>query len=137
MHRKNKIDLKKLHKVLTKVVQKHKKYKSTFLIKQGESLVPIEVKNFAFFNIKSGIVKGTTFNKDTIIITNSMSDLEAALNPTQFYRINRQFIVQRNAISSINYSFNKKLTVIICPKYDEPIVISNAKSKAFKLWMSK
>lgn len=137
MHRKNKIDLKKLHKVLTKVVQKHKKYKSTFLIKQDESLVPIEVKNFAFFNIKSGIVKGTTFNKDTIIITNSMSGLEIALNPTQFYRINRQFIVQRNAISSINYSFNKKLTVIVCPKYDEPIVISKAKSKAFKLWMSK
>ena len=88
MHKKNsasdKINLKQLHQALTEVVQKHKKYKSTFLVQQDESLVPIEVNIFAYFNIKSGIVKGITFDKESIIIDRKMGDLEEELDPTQF-----------------------------------------------------
>jgi two-component system LytT family response regulator len=64
-----------------------------------------------------------------------MEDLEAELDPALFYRINRQFIVQRQAIKRINYSFNGKLTINVSPKFDDSIVISKSKAKHFKEWM--
>ncbi len=139
MHKKNrasdKINLKQLHQALTEVVQKHKKYKSTFLVQQDESLVPMEVNIFAYFNIKSGIVRGITFNKEYLIIDKKMGNLEAELDPTQFFRANRQFIIQRKAIKKINNASNGKLNIAVFPEFNEQILISKTKSKHFKNWI--
>lgn len=132
-----KTNLKQLRQSLLEIKQHYKKYTAIFLVKQDESLIPVETKFFAFFNIKSSVVKGTTFNKKSFIIDRKMEDLEAELNPMLFYRINRQFIVQRNAIGSIKYASNGKLIVIVFPKFSEQIVVSKAKSKHFKEWMGK
>ena len=133
----HKINLSQLHFTLTQIAQKHKKYKSTFLVKQDESLAPIGVKEFAYFTIKSRIIRGTTFDKESIIINKKMSDLEAKLDPSQFFRVNRQFIIQRAAIKKINYAVNGKLTLTVSPNLNEQILISKTKSKHFKIWMNK
>jgi len=139
MHKKNstsdKINLKQLHQVLTEVVQKHKKYKSTFLVQQDESLVPIETTAFAYFHINSNIVKGITFNKKHLIIDRKMGDLEVELDPTRFFRANRQFIIQRTAIKNINNAVNGKLNIAVFPEFNEQILISKTKSKHFKNWI--
>jgi len=64
-----------------------------------------------------------------------MEDLISEIDPSLFYRVNRQFIVQRTAIKKINYSFNGKLTLTVSPKFIESIIISKAKSTHFKEWM--
>lgn len=132
-----KTSLKQLHQALTEVMQEYKKYKATFLVKQDESLIPIDSIFFAHFNIKSNVVKGTTFDKKSFIIDEKMETIEAELDPNLFYRANRQFIVQRKAIVRINYAFNGKLTITTIPKLSKSIIISKAKSKHFKEWMSK
>lgn len=140
MHIKNsayyKINLKQLHQALTEVVQKRKKYRSTFLVKQGESLIPIEVNICAYFNIKSGIIRGITFNKESLIIGGKMRDLEGELDPTQFFRANRQLIIQRTAIKRINNAVNGKLNITVFPEFEEQILISKTKSKHFKNWIA-
>ncbi len=130
------INLKQLHQELTEVIQKYKKYKSTFLVQQDESLVPIEVNIFAYFNIKSGIVRGITFNKEHLIIDKKMGDLELELNPTQFFRANRQFIIQRTAVKKINNAANGKLSISVFPEFNKQILISKTKSKHFKNWIA-
>lgn len=132
-----KTSLKQLHQALAEVMQEYKKYKTTFLVKQDESLIPIETIFFAHFNIKSNVVKGITFDKKSFIIDEKMEAIEAELDPALFYRANRQFIVQRKAIVRINYAFNGKLTITTTPKLSEPIVISKAKSTHFKEWMRR
>ncbi len=129
------INLKLLHQELTEVVQKHKKYKSTFLVQQDESLVPIETKAFAYFYINSNIVRGITFDKEYLIIDKKMEDLEVELDPTQFFRANRQFIIQRTAIKKINNAVNGKLSITVFPEFNEQILISKTKSKHFKNWI--
>ncbi len=129
------INLKELHQALTEVVQKHKKYKSTFLVQQNQSLVPIKVNVFAYFNLKSGIVRGITFNKEYLIIDKKIGDLEVELDPAQFFRANRQFIIQRTAIKKINNVVNGKLSISVFPEFNEQILISKTKSKHFKNWI--
>lgn len=128
-------DIKKIQKVLSEIKQQNKTYKTTFLVHKRESLIPIETNEIAFFNINSGIVKGTRHNKESFIMDRNMDRLIAEIDPTLFYRVNRQFIVHRTAIKKINYSFNGKLTLTVSPKFNEPIIISKAKSTHFKEWM--
>lgn len=130
-------DIKKIQKVLTEIKQQYKTHKSTFLVHQKDSLIPVKTKDFAFFYINLSLVKGVTHNNESYTLDRKMEDLETELDPTLFYRVNRQFIAQRTAIGKINYSFNGKLTVVVSPKFNEPIVISKAKSTHFKEWMGK
>jgi two-component system LytT family response regulator len=132
---KDTINLKQLHQALTEVAQKNKKYKSTFLVQKDESLVPIETKAFAYFYINSNIIKGITFNKKNLIIDKKMGDLETELDPIHFFRVNRQFIIQRTAIKKINNASNGKLSITVFPESKEQIIISKIKSKHFKNWI--
>ena len=127
-------NLTQIHQILTEI-QQAKKYKKTFLVHKKESLIPIETNVFAYFYIDLGLVKGITHNNESFILDKKMEDLEMELDPTLFYRVNRQYITQRKAVQKVNYSFNGKLTVIISPKPNESVVISKAKSKHFKEWL--
>lgn len=130
-------DIKQIQDVLTEIKQQYKKHKATFLVHQKDALIPVKTKDFAFFYISLSLVKGITHNNETFILDRKMEDLETELDPTLFYRINRQFIAQRTAIGKINYSFNGKLVITVSPKFKESIIISKAKSTHFKEWMSK
>jgi len=128
-------DIKKIQKVLIEIKQQNKTYKTTFLVHQRGSLIPLKTEKIAFFNIDSGIVKGTTHSSESFIMDQKMEDLISEIDPSLFYRVNRQFIVQRTAIKKINYYFNGKLTLTVSPKFIESIIISKAKSTHFKEWM--
>jgi len=95
-----------------------------------------DVCHLTYFNIKFGIVRGITFDKEHLIIDKKMRNLETELNPTQFFRANRQFIIQRTAIKKINNVVNGKLSITVFPKFNEQILISKTKSKHFKNWIS-
>lgn len=116
--------------------KKNHTYKSTFLVYKKDALIPVKTADFAYFNIDLGIINGTTFDSNTYIINGTMDELEHELNPDIFYRANRQFIIQRLSVQKINLSFNGKLSIETRPKCDHEIIISKAKAKEFKLWMS-
>jgi len=113
-----------------------KAFKTTFLVNQRDQMIPLKTDNIAYFYIDQGIVKGQ--NKDNIsyIIDSKLEDIESELNPAEFYRVNRQFIVNRNAIENIKHYFNGKLIVTVKPVSEERIVVSKAKATSFKNWMS-
>lgn len=132
-----KTSLKKLRQVLKEVKHQHKKYNATFLVKQDETFIPIKSNDFAYFNSNAGVVIGTTFNEESFTIENNLENLAVQLNPRQFYRLNRQFIVQRNAIAKINYGANGKLVITVLPKINKSLIVSKSKSKFFKNWMAE
>lgn len=65
-----------------------------------------------------------------------MEDIENELDPAYFYRVNRQFIVHKDAIENIKYYFNGKLILNVLPIFKEQVVVSKAKSTAFKKWIN-
>lgn len=127
--------LKQVYNALTDLLQKQKKNQTTFLIKHKESLIPFKASDFAYFIVKSGIVKGTTFNNKSVIIDKKLNELETNLNPLLFFRINRQFIIQRTAVKRISNATNGKLSIIVSQYFTEQILVSKAKSRHFKKWM--
>ncbi|MBT8313402.1 MAG: LytTR family DNA-binding domain-containing protein, partial [Maribacter sp.] len=113
-----------------------KTYKTTYLVSLRDQLIPIKTSSFAYLYIDTGIVKGITKDNKSYTIDKKMEDIERELDPANFYRVNRQFIVQKDAIDNIKYYFNGKLILNVLPIFKEQIVVSKAKSAAFKKWIN-
>jgi two-component system LytT family response regulator len=111
-------------------------YKSTFLVARGDQLIPLKAERVAYFHIDTGVVKAVTSDGQSFTMDQKLEDLEAQLDPSLFYRANRQFIVRRDAIHHIKYYFNGKLILTVDPPARERIVVSKAKAGDFKEWMS-
>ena len=122
--------------VLQLLQAKTRTYKKTYLVQRRDELIPIKIDDLAYFHIETGIVKGVTFENQTFIIDKKLEDIENEIDPTIFYRANRQFVVNRNAISNIKYYFNGKLIVNTNPRFEERIIISKAKATEFKNWVN-
>lgn len=118
----------------TKTKTKH--YKTTFLVNHRDQLIPLKTERIAYFHIDLGVVKGVTDDNQSYSIDYKLEDIEEELDPEQFYRVNRQFILHREAIVNIKYYFNGKLIITVNPVCNERIVVSKAKATEFKNWMN-
>lgn len=113
-----------------------KTYKTTYLVQQRDTLIPLPINDVAYFTIDAGIVKAITLTNQGFVIDEKLEDIEMHLNPDHFFRANRQFIVQRKAIKNLQLYFNGKLILNIGPKPTEQIVVSKAKAPQLKKWMN-
>lgn len=125
------------HNLYQEFTKTTKTYKTTFLVQYKDALYPIATSDLAGFFIDNGIVKGSIFEGKTYIITRTMEQLEDDLNPVDFYRINRQFILQRSSIKKIDYYFNGKLKIKTEPSFDGDLIVSKAKASDFKKWLNQ
>ena len=66
----------------------------------------------------------------------TLEEIQNELSSVDFYRANRQFIIQRSSIEDITFYFNGRLIVNILPKPEEKIIVSKAKATEFKKWLA-
>ncbi|MEI7830014.1 MAG: LytTR family DNA-binding domain-containing protein [Prolixibacteraceae bacterium] len=124
-------DLKRILSLLKPKIE----YKSHFLVNQkGDKLVPLTVSDIAYISIDLNIVKAVTFAEKSYVMQYSMEELASMLDPKDFYKANRQFIISRKAIKDIDLWFNNRLSVNVKPAAPEKILISKARIADFKLW---
>lgn len=128
-----------VHKDFQQMLQllssKKKVYKSTYLVQQRDTLIPLSISDIAYFTINEGVVKAISIHNQKYIIDKKLEDIEADLNPDLFFRANRQYIVQRKVIDNLQLYFNGKLILNITPKSDEQIIVSKVKSPLIKKWL--
>jgi two-component system LytT family response regulator len=111
-------------------------YKQSFLVHFRDKLVPLTVQEIAWFYTTNEIVYLQTFDKKKLVVEFTMEQLQQQLNPIDFFRVNRQFIVHRKAIREINFYFNGRLSLRTTPETDEKMLISKARVQEFKTWMN-
>lgn len=117
--------------------QLFKKYKQKFLIKTGEKYHSVELNNIAYFYSEGGYSYLRTKDAKSHIVDHALDDLVDLLDPQLFFRINRHMIVSSNQINSIDAFFNNRLILQLSPKYDEDVLVSREKVKAFKQWLDQ
>ena len=113
-----------------------KEYRKSFLIQKRDSFIPIQTNEVAYFYIKDGVVRGSTIDNTTFSINEKLEDLEQSLDPTIFFRVNRQYLIQRPAIKSLENYFNGRLVVHIFPESKERIIVSKANASRLKAWLN-
>lgn len=111
-------------------------YKQSFLVPFRDKLVPLKVEEITWFYTSNELVQAQTVDNKKFNIDSTLEELQEMLDPQQFFRANRQFIVHRNAIREIELYFNSRLVVKMNPDTPENVVISKARVAEFKAWMN-
>lgn len=134
-HRKTLISTQQIGALLNLMHTPKKTFRSSFLVQKKDTFIPIASKDFAFFFIQNGIVRGTTNNNQTFSFNEKLEDLELDLNPQLFFRANRQYLIQRSSIQSLQTYFNGRLIVNLQPKVKDQIIVSKANATKLKVWL--
>jgi DNA-binding LytR/AlgR family response regulator len=114
-----------------------KQYRKRFLVKHVQKQVPIEVEEIAYFFVQERVIFFKTTDTRKFILDYSMDQLEGMLDPEQFFRINRSFIVSIKCILQVHDYFNSRLLLTLQPSIDMHVIVSRDKVNAFKGWIGK
>jgi len=117
--------------------QQAKTWRSRFLVKRGQRLISVEVRDIAYFYAEDRLSFFITWDRQKHIIDYTIEELEQMLDPQYFYRLNRAFIVQIKAIAQIHNYFNGRLKLDLNPAIEKEVLVSREKVTEFKEWMGK
>ncbi len=115
----------------------HKEYRKRFLVKHAQKLLSIEMDRIAYFFSDDRVNFFKTFDDKKYIIDYTMDELEHMLDPDQYFRINRAFVVSAKSIDQIHDYFGNRLKLNLKPVIDKEALVSREKVTAFKEWMGK
>ena len=140
IERKNPVvtDFTELMKALANPQQSMNKYKERFLVNIRNQWMPIATSDIACF-AKEALNYVYLFNGERYMLDfSTLDDVEEVLNPDQFYRANRQYIINIDAIQTVKPMENSKLTIRLKePNHKFEIDMSREKAPVFKKWVDK
>jgi len=123
---------------LSTLLDKEKRdYKQRFRVYVGEHLHSVQTSEIAYFY---------TIEKSTFLVTKtgknfsvdfSLEKLESMLSPTDFFRINRQFLISFGSIKKIAVLSKSRIKLTLEPLSTEETLISTARTHEFREWLDR
>lgn len=116
------------------------KYKNKrFMVRIGTRLKSLNEEEIAYFKTKKGDLMVFDKNGQAYFYNSTLEKIEKVLNPNVFFRINRQFIVNIEAIDKVIVLSKSKLKVSLTPALsdEEFIFVSAERSTALKQWLEQ
>ncbi|MEA3446644.1 MAG: LytTR family DNA-binding domain-containing protein [Bacteroidota bacterium] len=125
-------------KILSEISLNSKVYKSRFLISKSDSLLVIDINRIAYFYSEQKATFIITTDNQKYITNDSLDQVVSSIDPSLFFRINRQYVVSIKAIVKISNYFNYKLKLDLIPETNsDDTIVSRTKVSEFKQWLNK
>ncbi|ULQ51644.1 LytR/AlgR family response regulator transcription factor [Flavihumibacter fluvii] len=115
--------------------QQPKGYKKRFLIKRGTDYISLKTTDIAYCYAAHKIVCLVDGQGSKYLLDKSLADLERDLDPAVFFRLNRKYLANINAILKLKSLGKGKLQVELSPPAGEEVVVSAEQTASFKDWM--
>lgn len=112
-----------------------KQYKTRFLVTEGKKMKWIGIDKVAYFYGAGGMVLLISKDGNQNVVSSSLNELEEKLDPLNFLRINRNFLINIESVIEIENYFNNRLIVKLKPTATEPAIVSRPKVAQFKNWL--
>lgn len=126
-------DFDQIKRMLVNPVQKS--YKKRFTIKMGQHLKMINTEDVeCFYSENKGTYTHTFDNRDYLLDI-TLEQLENELDPKQFFRVSRKFIVSVNAIKDIVMYTNSRLKIILPTFKEDEVIVSRERVNDFREWL--
>jgi len=108
---------------------------SSLLIHYKDTILPIKIEDIALFRLEHELVYLLTFDQATYYPGKSLDELEDVVG-SDFFRVNRQYLVNRKAIINASSLFSRKLSLSVSVPVKDSITISKEKAPMFLKWLS-
>jgi DNA-binding LytR/AlgR family response regulator len=114
-----------------------RQYKTRFVLKVGEHLKSIEVQDILYFWSMEKATFAKTIDGRKHILDFTLEELQDVLNPHDFFRINRKYIISATAIQDMVSYSNSRLKVVLKSSDDPAIIVSRERVQEFKDWLDR
>jgi DNA-binding LytR/AlgR family response regulator len=104
------------------------------MVKLGDHIRSLTADQISFFFADGRDVYLYTTQNRKFIIDYTLETLEDLLDPAMFYRVNRSFILNINAIKDVMVYSNSRLKITTHLEFDKEIIVSREKVGDFKSW---
>jgi two-component system, LytTR family, response regulator LytT len=112
-------------------------WRTRFLVKHLQKYVTVEVSDIAYFWSEGRVNFFKTHKGQKYLVEYTMEEIEAMLNPNDWFRVSRQFLVSVPAVAEIHPYFNNRLKLHLNPKEPEEVTVSRERVSDFKVWLGK
>ena len=130
-----KVNIDDIKKLLINPIDR--KYKKRFTIKIGQHIKIVHVDEIECFYSENKATYIYTNGNRNYLIDGSLEHWFEQLDPDQFFRVNRTFVVHINAIKDIIAYTNSRLKLVLHTFNETEIIVSRERVKEFKNWIDR
>ncbi|WP_128546712.1 LytR/AlgR family response regulator transcription factor [Larkinella soli] len=112
-------------------------YKERFMVTIGPKIKSVETEQIAYFFFEDKATFLSTLEGQNLDVDYSLDRLAGLLNPRQFFRVNRSFLVSLGAIRTIHTFSGGKLKLDLHPKPRQEVFVSGDRVTDFKEWLGR
>lgn len=105
------------------------------VIRYGEKIKVVTITDIAYFYTEEKVNFLITFDNERYPVDYSLDDLQAILDSRNFFRINRQFIINFEAIENMIAYSKSRVKLDLNPPSKFETVVSTERSPIFKKWL--
>jgi len=109
--------------------------KNSFLVFKHSKYSTVPTRNIAYFYIKYASTIIVTFDKQEYSVNYSLDQVQELLSGQQFYRLNRQYLINFGAVKDVEHYFARKLLVNLAIPIKEKLLVSKEKARSFLDWL--
>lgn len=109
---------------------------SSILVNHKEKIIPVKMDDIAVFYIEHQATRLLNFEGQTYFLNKTLDQVEQ-LCGDNFFRANRQFLINREAVSEASHHLSRKFSVRLKIPFDHSITISREKLSDFLDWLAR
>lgn len=117
--------------------QTNPQFKDRFMITVGTKIRSVKTESIAYFYLEEKTVLMVTNDGTTLPVDYSLDKLTQIMDPKQFFRVSRQFMVSLSAINMVHAISAGKLKLDLNPKTKHEVSVSGDRITDFKQWLGK
>ncbi len=121
---------------IQQLIDSRKEYQKRIIIRFGENIKMVDVKDIAYFYTEDKINYLCTHQSLRYPVDFNLDELEQLLSPKEFFRINRQFIVSITSIEKMLAWSKSRVKLVLKPASDIETIVSTDRSPHFKEWLT-
>ena len=109
--------------------------KRSFLVFRHNKYMTVPTENIAFFFVKYSTSMIMCFDRQEYAVNYSLDHIQELLSDQQFYRMNRQYLINFSAVKEVEHYFARKLLVNLAVPIKEKLLVSKEKARSFLDWL--
>jgi DNA-binding LytR/AlgR family response regulator len=109
--------------------------KKSFLVFKHNKYLTVRTESIAFFYIRYDATLIVCFDKQEYSVNYSLEHIQQVLSASQFFRLNRQYLINFNAVKEVERYFARKLLVRLAIKDEPKLLVSKEKATSFLRWL--
>jgi two-component system, LytTR family, response regulator LytT len=109
--------------------------KTSFLVFKHNKYITVRTENIAYFYVKYDSSIIVCFDKQEYFVTHSLEHIQSLVTSKQFFRLNRQYLINFHAVKEVEHYFARKLLVNLVVAVADKLLVPKEKVTSFLAWL--